>query len=340
MSDRYAIVVTTINSPTEALRAVAGGAPRIRADVIIIGDEKSPAGFALPGAHYLDIAQQRATPYRYAQIAPTRHYARKNVGYLTAMERGATVIIETDDDNFPTEKFWTARSRVIEAEGVPGEDWVNVYRYFTDSLIWPRGLPLKTIHRPTVDLTNSQTFDCPIQQGLADGDPDVDAIYRLTLPLPLSFAARAPVALSGSWCPFNSQNTAFWLDAFPLLYLPYYCSFRMTDIWRSFVAQRICYLNGWSILFHEATVHQDRNEHDLLRDFKEEIDGYLHNGRIREVLDQLDLTPGISEIPNAMRLSYRCLVDAGFIRHLELELLDAWLEDCAAAVAASSGARQ
>ena len=29
--------------------------------------------------------------------------------------------------------------------------------------------------------------DCPIQQGLADRNPDVDAIYRLILPLPFSF---------------------------------------------------------------------------------------------------------------------------------------------------------
>ena len=44
----------------------------------------------------------------------------------------------------------------------------------------------------------------------------------------------------------------------------------MTDIWRSFVAQRIAWANGWAILFHEPTVWQDRNEHNLMRDFRDE----------------------------------------------------------------------
>ena len=93
----------------------------------------------------------------------------------------------------------------------------------------------------------AQTVACPIQQGLADGNPDVDAIFRLVLPLPMNFGRKPPIALCrGAWCPFNSQNTSWWPAAYPLLYLPAYCSFRMTDIWRSFVAQRICWENGWS----------------------------------------------------------------------------------------------
>lgn len=84
------------------------------------------------------------------------------------------------------------------------------------------------------------TVECPIQQGLADNNPDVDAIYRLILPFPTIFRKGRKVALgNNSWSPFNSQNTTWWKKAFPLLYLPSYCSFRMTDIWRSFVAQRI-----------------------------------------------------------------------------------------------------
>ena len=78
-----------------------------------------------------------------------------------------------------------------------------------------------------------EQVDCPIQQGLADENPDVDAIYRLVLPLPVQFETGRRIALKrGVWSPFNSQNTAWWPDAFPLLYLPAYCSFRMTDIWR------------------------------------------------------------------------------------------------------------
>jgi hypothetical protein len=101
----------------------------------------------------------------------------------------------------------------------------------------------------------------------------------------------------------------------------------MTDIWRSFVAQRVAYLNDWGIVFHNATVIQERNEHNLLRDFEEEIPGYLNNKGIRETLEDVALPVGRDKIPDAMRLAYERLVECGFIGAEELPLLDAWLED-------------
>ncbi len=115
----------------------------------------------------------------------------------------------------------------------------------------------------------------------------------------------------GAWCPFNSQNTAFWRDAFPLLYLPAYCSFRMTDIWRSFVAQRIAWENGWSILFHEPTVYQFRNDHSLMRDFADEVPGYLHNRKIGDTLAALSLRPGVEQLGANLLACYEELVRVG-----------------------------
>jgi hypothetical protein len=103
----------------------------------------------------------------------------------------------------------------------------------------------------------------------------------------------------------------------------------MTDIWRSFVAQRIAHVNGWAVLFHKSTVYQERNEHDLMRDFADEVPGYLHNEAIRKALDALELPSGAEAVPEAMRLSYRCLVDMGVVGDGELALLDAWLQDLA-----------
>ena len=76
------------------------------------------------------------------------------------------------------------------------------------------------------------------------------------------------------------------------MYLPAYCSFRMTDIWRSFVAQRIAWENGWNVLFREATVRQRRNPHDLMRDFRDEVPGYVANREICAALQALELEPG------------------------------------------------
>jgi hypothetical protein len=81
------------------------------------------------------------------------------------------------------------------------------------------------------------------------------------------------------------------------------------------------------VLFHEATVWQDRNQHDLMRDFQDEIPGYLHNRRIAEALDALSLSPGVENIPDNLRLCYGELVRRSWLDGRELPLLDAWLDD-------------
>jgi hypothetical protein len=198
--------------------------------------------------------------------------------------------------------------------------------------VWPRGLPLDAIRESVQPLNGIpvRTIDCPIQQGLADDNPDVDALYRLVLPLPLKFAAGRRIALGpGSWCPFNSQNTTWWTDAFPLLYLPAYCSFRMTDIRRSFIAQRIAWENGWHVLFESPTVWQERNDHNLMRDFKDEVPGYLHNRAICERLERLRLKAGIDNLADNLRICYDELIRNDWVGGGEADLLEAWLADTA-----------
>lgn len=334
------LVVTSVSAPNAALRALAEGCIAHGSDFIVVGDTKSPSDFALQGCRFLDIPTQLASGLRFAGACPVRHYARKNVGYLEAIRAGAEVIVETDDDNLPDPAFFEPRARVVTALCADGAGWVNVYRYFSAALIWPRGFPLDCITAPVPAAEGLPVAprDCPIQQGLANENPDVDAIYRLMLPLPQSFNGRPSVALGpGSWCPFNSQNTSWWSDAFPLLYLPAYCSFRMTDIWRSFVAQRIAWAQGWSILFHRPTVRQHRNDHDLMRDFEDEVPGYLNNRRVADALERLPLASGLASIPKSMRQCYEALVSLGFMPPAELALLDCWLTDIETVRPRSSG---
>jgi hypothetical protein len=172
-----------------------------------------------------------------------------------------------------------------------------------------------------------------IQQGLADENTDVDAVFRLTADLPILFDAAPSVRLAaGCWCPFNSQNTTFFPEAFPLLYLPSHCTFRMTDIWRSFVAQRCLWSMGSTLLFSKATVFQERNEHNLLRDFEDEIPGYLLNERIREVLSLVCLKEGreVAIVCENLRACYEALVRAEILPSAELGLVSEWIADASA----------
>ncbi len=330
MKEKISIVVTSISGPNKALQDLAEGCAEKGHYFVVIGDEASPADFHIEGCDFYDLKRQKETGLKFAQICPTRHYARKNIGYLLAIRNGASTIIETDDDNLPLQPFWAARQRTQNIAVIENSGWVNIYRYFSDQNIWPRGFPLDRLKEqiPEFKSLKHADLDCPIQQGLADDNPDVDAVYRLTLPLPQTFRKDRRVALTdGSWCPFNSQNTSWWPDAFELLYLPAYCSFRMTDIWRSFIAQRIAHLNGWAILFHEPTMRQERNEHNLLRDFNDEIPGYLHNSQLCQALESLPLETGAEKISDNLKICYEKLVGMSLIGAEELQLLDAWLED-------------
>ena len=330
MASMTCLVITSISGPTKILAEIADGCVKNSYDFILIGDEKSPKDFSLTGCNFYSIEKQVQADLQFPKKCPRNHYARKNIGYLIAIEKGADIIIETDDDNIPYDNFWDKRSRKSDAYFIEYNGWINVYSYFTDVHIWPRGFLLEQIRSREAVINDLmiEEIDCPIQQGLANDNPDVDAIYRMIQPLPVTFRSDRRIALGKlSWSPFNSQNTAWWPDTYPLLYLPSYCSFRMTDIWRSFVAQRICWVNGWNILFHEPTVWQERNVHDLMQDFKDEVPGYINNGLICAELEKLELEQGIENIESNLRICYEKLVQLSVVKPEELGLLDLWIYD-------------
>jgi len=324
-----ALVITSIaNDQHPVLKQYASETKQNNVSFIVIGDTKSPEKFALQGCDFYSVSQQQGLLFTLAQTLPYKHYARKNLGYLIAIQNGAEVIIETDDDNIPLADFWQPRTRTKQARVLKDTSWTNVYRYFLEANIWPRGFALEALCDPLPPLPENSTIECPVQQGLADDNPDVDAIYRLTQPLPIQFNKFDNVALGdNAICPFNSQNTTWFKETFALLYLPSYCSFRMTDIWRSFIAQRILWACGWTVLFHQSTVRQERNDHSLMGDFKDEISGYTNNLEIMQTLNQLDLSPGVQAIPGNLLKCYQALVQKAFIGAEELPLVEAWLHD-------------
>ena len=331
-----ALVVTSIAAPNAVLRALAQGCAAAGYDFYVIGDAPSPSGFRIDHCRFVPLAEQKQSGWKLARLLPERHYARKNLGYLMAMAAASPVIVETDDDNLPKPAFWRRRRREARARVVEKRGWVNVYALFSSEVIWPRGLPLDEIQspQPVLDSLREAGVLCPIQQGLVDGDPDVDALYRLAFPPPAAFRAGFNVALKpGAWCPFNSQNTTWFPEAYPLMYLPSFCSFRMTDIWRSFVAQRIAWENGWPVLHHEADLYQERNAHNLMRDFQDEVPGYLNNRGICEALDRASLGPGLDRLGDNLLICYEALVRTGALDKAELGLVRAWTEDVEMAAA-------
>jgi hypothetical protein len=323
-------ILTTIQAPTASVSTLARFGCQFDIPVLAIGDRKSPICEWPAGSNFLSLGRQKGLGFQLTELLPVDHYCRKNIGYLEAVARGATLIFDTDDDNAPL-PHWRPRSLQSECRYVQHGGWINVYRYFSSARIWPRGFPLESLQEcdsTKAEPTTVRVVECPIQQGLVNGSPDVDAVWRLVFGQDFRFDEAPSILLApGSWCPFNSQNTWWFHSSFPLLYLPSFVSFRVTDIWRSLVAQRCLWELGYGMEFHSPESFQDRNAHNLLRDFEEEVPAYLNNNRIISILERLQLASGTDNIGDNLHRCYTALVSAGIIPAQEMPLVEAWLVD-------------
>ncbi|MDQ5951324.1 MAG: hypothetical protein QG639_601 [Patescibacteria group bacterium] len=314
------IVITSIFKPTEAVKKFASLKDW---QLIVVGDKKTPNKWHHKNVEYLSPDLQLKSHSQFAEALPWNMYSRKNIGYLEAIQSGAEVIADTDDDNIP----YTSWSNGLDFEGVfdtvETVDYYNVYNDFTSEHIWPRGYPLKKILDPVVRIKQSKQHNIGVWQGLADGDPDVDAIYRLIYNKAVIFGKREPLVLAkGTVCPFNSQNTIFIKELFPLLYLPSFVTFRFTDILRGLIAQPIMWNAGYTLGFHTADVFQQRNEHDYLVDFKSEIPCYLDVEQVIDVTKKaVSKNKSVSE--NLVD-AYQALQKVGIVTENEVNLVQLW----------------
>lgn len=321
------LVITTIAAPTASIlrfRRLLEGWP-----VIVVGDRKTPTPWHVDG---IDFIPYDAASSGLAAAIPPDSYSRKNLGYLAAIQAKAPVVVESDDDNFPYDSFGTGLSRLVTGSEIAEGGWVNTYQAFTRQPVWPRGLPLSMVG-PTLkrSLARGRTTqaDCPIQQFLADGDPDVDAIYRLTVGDEVAFRGEPLILCPGTYSPLNSQNTVWWPEAYRLLYLPSHVSWRAADIWRGLVATAVAQVRGWTLAVFPSTVRQDRNPHDLMRDFRDEIPVYLETAGILDRL--IEVVAGASDTAEAVRIGWAALVAMGSAPSDELAVVDAWNDALSAA---------
>ena len=326
-----AVVITSIYPPTRAVElfsALPGWS------TVVVGDRKTPPDWHCAGAEFLPFGDPSCERFALAGALPTDHYSRKMLGYLHAVAQGADVIADTDDDNLPKPGWAFPPFGGVFGVTDPGRGFVNVYRAYTDQHIWPRGYPLRSVLDESTALSHDaaapREVEVGVWQGLADGEPDVDAIYRLTSNRPCEFQERDPLVLdAGTLCPYNSQNTAYRSELFELLYLPAQVSFRFTDILRGLVAQPVMWAAGYRLGFVSATVFQERNEHDFLRDLESEIPCYLHTERVVEAVG--GAVSQRASVPDNLHAAYRALAAEGIVPPGELGLLEAWLEDLSAA---------
>ena len=106
---------------------------------------------------------QRKLGYAIHDIVPYKRYERKNIGYLFAIQHGATIILDTDDDNVQIfgggeplvlpERQCTAR--LSDTQSV----W-NIYEHYGRPDLWRRGYPLEAIQRSERALEYGPSLGC------------------------------------------------------------------------------------------------------------------------------------------------------------------------------------
>lgn len=321
--DKKCLVLTTVHKVTEAARKFANS----DYDLIIVGDRKTPDDYHALDCVFLDAKTQQKRYPRLSRLLPWNSYSRKNLGYLYAIQNGYDVIAESDDDNVPYDD-WGALDHAF-SHTVIAPRYPNVYSLFSDELIWPRGFPLEKIQAGEEILMENALFEergdnVFIIQNLVDGDPDVDAVFRLVFGTKdVRFKPGAVLLAKGVLSPFNTQNT-FWVKrlAFPFLWLPATTTFRHCDILKSYVAQYGIWRRGGQLAFASASAFQHRNPHDLVDDFRQELPLYLDFHKTMEALGGVDLQ-GDDDDLYAM---YHALYKSGIVARNELRLVEEWLK--------------
>jgi hypothetical protein len=113
---------------------------------------------------------------------------------------------------------------------------------------------------------------------LWDGDPDIDAMARLTHKPCVRYNDITRPYGSTQLAPFNSQNTFLDRSVMPVYaVLPYVG--RMDDIWGAYIMQS--YFPN-SVVYDVATVYQDRNVQDLVTNLENEVIGYRNTLKLVE----------------------------------------------------------
>lgn len=319
---KKSIVITSIFNPTQAVHKFADNKDY---ELIVVGDKKTPQNWQCDGVVFLGVENQEVD--NFSKMLPYNHYCRKMLGYLHAFKTGAEIIVDTDDDNIPYDDWnfpeFEGNKKVIEAD----LGFINIYQLYSNEYIWPRGLPLQYLQH-NKDFQNKiieKEIKVGIWQGLADGEPDVDAVFRMVFPKSVKFTSNEHYVLDKKTItPFNSQNTAFVKELFPLLYLPTYVTFRYTDILRGLVAQPIMWAKNYHLGFTGATVWQERNAHNLFKDFISEVPMYTTAHKVVDIVESV-ISSNNSILDN-MLLGYEALLKEEIVTKEELVTLEAWLK--------------
>jgi hypothetical protein len=280
------IITTTINPPTIATIKFCEIAERKNWKFIIIGDTKTPHDEYLKlevkyqNVTYITPEIQESLYPELSDVIGWKSIQRRNIGFVYAYDKGADIIATVDDDNIPYDNWG---DNVLVGQEIEVDLYENISSLYFDPIsptsykdLWHRGYPIEDLQvKNDIEYRGKTKRKVLVQADFWDGDPDIDAICRLSKKPIVKFEKFDPFC-SNQLAPFNSQNTFLAREVIPFYsVLPH--TGRMDDIWGSYILQ---YFFPNSVIYNQATVYQDRNVQDLITNLENEVIGYRNTYKL------------------------------------------------------------
>ena len=265
------IATTTINKPTKALKLFAKNK---KCKLIVALDRKSKK-FELKNSIVLSTKYQEKKWPKLSKLVGWNCIQRRNFAILEAFERGADIIALIDDDNIPYKNWFKniyVNKQIKCKEIKTNKKIFDPVGYSNYPTLWHRGLPLQLVNNRKYKSTKKKFFKPDIQANFWNGDPDIDAVCRMIFKPECNFKKNLFPFFSRKISPFNSQNTLISRKVIKDYFLFPHIG-RMDDIWASFYVTS----KKYKVLYGKPTVYQQRNVHNLIKDFKDEYIGYTNS---------------------------------------------------------------
>lgn len=309
--------------------------------MVVVADNKTPSEqyekLDKKRVLFLSVKIQKALQENvpFIRMTPWNSFSRKNIGYAVAIAANASTIWDMDDDNIIysednfVKKVQLDFSDFSFYHDIKSNLTVNPLPFFLSNIsefVWPRGFPLENIKTVIPEFKTAVVPENPLMwQSIADNDPDVDAIFRLTKNFNLFFKQNQAVILNNSqFSPLNAQSCIFYKPSFFTLYLPFSVHGRVSDIWRGYVAEGLLRKVKGEIIISSPLVIQHRNSHNYLADFMSEKRLYDQSGALVNFLNENFSVKSESSVYSDMTKLYVSLYERGFIELSDVKTVIEW----------------
>jgi len=244
-------------------------------ELVVIGDKKTPADYKLERGQYITPEVQEKYDRKLSDAIGWNCIQRRIFGMLWAHDMGADIVAVVDDDNIPQPSWGEDLlvGREVEVNyfetDLPAFDPVGATNH---SKIWHRGYPLQLLPKRDYSRKSRRKIKVDVQADFWNGDPDIDAVCRMEHAPVCDFNPSCFPIAANKMGPFNSQNT-FLSGKLLKDYFLFPHVGRMDDIWAAYYVQAL----GAKVVWAKASVFQERNVHNPVRDMIAEYCGYENN---------------------------------------------------------------